>query len=273
MNNELVKQNLNNYKPIFNPLIKALDSGNLEKVEILIDHGAFYDNKMGLVHKAIEYGHSNILNYLVNKKGLDINYLVEGKNALSITFKNRKYDILKDCINWGADIHAKVQGKTLLEEILSANIYIPEDIFLLELLLKRGANPCELKVNHQKILDKLKNEAMDNLIKYHEAYSQMNHHKMIDNFNEELAFNILHRDKQKSFKDFSSFKDYKTYFKKVDCLKQVVFKVNEIPEVMSLKDQVKWYLHDEYPQILNGEKLLGELPTTLVDELKYDFQG
>lgn len=266
LNYDSVKEKLNCWSSIYNPLIKAVTSGCVEKVKLLVEAGANYSNKMGLVHTAARLGHNDVLNYLVSEKDLDINYIHNKKSVLFEAFTNRHYDTTTLCIDKGANVNAQVHKQTFLEEILSS-IVSEQDINLLKIVLKAGGNPCKLNQEQYECLNKLSDEEIMAIISYNKAYYDRNSDilKICDS---NIATAILQRESALRFKDFNSRKEYDIHLNRLNCLKQVIYNEPSC-SVMSLKDQTLWYIHDNFnPQSIPS----GELPNTLKLTLDNDFQ-
>ena len=89
------------------PLIIAVDTGNLDIVKYLVEHGA----DIHIVHDfplrtASEYGYLDIVKYLV-EKGANINDVDMFTKPLSLAGENGHLDVIKYLVENGADIRAR----------------------------------------------------------------------------------------------------------------------------------------------------------------------
>ncbi len=92
----------------------AVSSGNLELVQWLVEHGAdvndFYFNDSVLAY-AVDSNYPEILRYLVEEAGVDVNDFINRKidyTALEKAVKNNNFEFVKFLVEHGANINPRI---------------------------------------------------------------------------------------------------------------------------------------------------------------------
>lgn len=123
-------------------LVKAAKNGNLEKVSELLDSGADLNTTVGdsdkrnLLHHASQKGHSNLIEFLI-EKGIKVNSLDKrGRTPLYLACYDYKFDSAKTLISNGAEIN--ISGEYNPLDMASSNSYYGTEI--VEFLLENNAN-------------------------------------------------------------------------------------------------------------------------------------
>ncbi|TRX61872.1 hypothetical protein FNH22_03605 [Fulvivirga sp. M361] len=123
-------------------LVKATKNGDLEKVSELINSGADLNTTVGdgykrnLLHHASQKGHSDLIEFLI-EKGIAINSLDnKGRTPLYLACCDYKFDSVKTLVSKGAEIN--ISGEYNPLDMASSNSYYGTEI--VELLLENNAN-------------------------------------------------------------------------------------------------------------------------------------
>lgn len=123
-------------------LVKATKGGDLKKVIELLSSGADLNTVVGdndkrnLLHHASQKGHSNLIEFLI-EKGIDVNSLDKrGRTPLYLSCLDRQLNSARTLISKGADIDISGEHNPL--DIASSNSY--EGTEIVELLLENNAN-------------------------------------------------------------------------------------------------------------------------------------
>ncbi len=123
-------------------LVKATKDGDLEKVSELIKSGADLNTTIGdsdkrnLLHHASQKGHSNLIEFLI-EKGIKVNSLDNrGRTSLYLACYDWKFDSVKTLISKGAEINIRGEYNPL--DMASSNSYYGTEI--IELLLENKAD-------------------------------------------------------------------------------------------------------------------------------------
>jgi ankyrin repeat protein len=123
-------------------LVKATKDGDLEKVSELINSGADLNTTVGdsdkrsLLHHASQKGHSNLIEFLI-ERGIKVNSLDNrGRTPLYLACYDYKFDSAKTLVSNGAEIN--ITGEYNPLDMASSNSYYGTEI--VELLLENNAN-------------------------------------------------------------------------------------------------------------------------------------
>lgn len=123
-------------------LVKATKNGDLEKVSELLALGADLfttvgdSDKRNLLHHASQYGHSEIIEFLI-QKGIEVNSLDKrGRTSLYLACYDYKIESVKILISNGAEINLSGDYNPL--DMASSNSYYGTEI--VEFLLENNAD-------------------------------------------------------------------------------------------------------------------------------------